>query len=50
MTDCALSGRPFGVEQDILRTITRAQVERRLVEELDAERMSVSIVAPPENI
>ncbi len=50
MTDCALSGRPFGVEQDILRTMTRAQVERRLVEELDAERMSISIVAPPENI
>lgn len=50
MTDCALSGRPFGMEQEVLRDITKAQVEQRLAETLDAGRMSVSIVLPTEDM
>lgn len=46
MTDCALSGRTFGNEPDILRTITKEQVELRLAEQLDAGRMAISIVLP----
>ncbi|MBQ9081899.1 MAG: insulinase family protein [Clostridia bacterium] len=48
MTDCALGGRPFGVEQEILHTMTRERVEQRLQEELDPDRMAVSILVPPE--
>lgn len=46
MTDCALSGRTFGTELDILSKLTRDRVQLCLREQLDASRMAISIVNP----
>lgn len=46
MTECALSGRTFGNEPELLRTLTRERVQQRLEEELDENRKAISIVLP----
>lgn len=46
MADAALNGRTFGAEPELLRSMTREQVQERLQVQLRPDRMVVSIVNP----